>query len=101
MPSMASWREQLDDDEAPVYAIGVVAELLGVSVQVVRRYDNEELVQPERTDGGQRRYSRRDIDQLAHIVELSGEGIPLNGIRRILDLERQLAEGRGDADGGG
>jgi MerR family transcriptional regulator/heat shock protein HspR len=68
----------------------VVADLLGVSVQVVRRYDDEALVEPERSEGGQRRYSRRDIERLAHVLELADEGISLMGIRRIIELERQL-----------
>lgn len=91
MTSMVrNWEERLDDHDAPVYPIGVVADLLDVSVQVVRRYDDVDVVEPERSDGGQRRYSRRDIARLAHVLELAGEGISVAGIRRILDLERQL-----------
>lgn len=91
MPTMVrNWEERLDDYDEPVYPIGVVADLLGVNVQVVRRYDDVEVVEPERSDGGQRRYSRHDIAQLAHVLELADEGIPVAGIRRILELERQL-----------
>lgn len=86
-----NWEERLDDHDEPVYPIGVVADLLGVSVQVVRRYDDVEVVEPQRSDSGQRRYSRRDIAQLAHVLELADEGIPVAGIRRILALERQLS----------
>jgi MerR family transcriptional regulator/heat shock protein HspR len=93
-----SWEERLDDHDEPVYPIGVVAELLNVSVQVVRRYDDHEVVEPERSHGGQRRYSRRDIARLSHVLELADEGISIAGIRRILDLERQLEDR--DAPGG-
>jgi MerR family transcriptional regulator/heat shock protein HspR len=86
-----SWEERLDDHDEPVYPIGVVAELLNVSVQVVRRYDDQDVVEPERSHGGQRRYSRRDIERLSHVLELADEGISIAGIRRILDLERELA----------
>jgi MerR family transcriptional regulator/heat shock protein HspR len=87
-----NWEERLDDHDEPVYPIGVVADLLNVSVQVVRRYDDEDMVEPERSHAGQRRYSRRDIARLAHVLELADEGISIAGIRRILDLERQLQE---------
>lgn len=87
---MKNWEQRLDDHNEPVYPIGVVADLLDVSVQVVRRYDDEDVVEPERSEGGQRRYTRRDIARLAHVLELADEGIPLAGIRRILDLERRL-----------
>lgn len=90
-----NWEERLDDHDAPVYPIGVVADLLNVSVQVVRRYDDEAVVEPERSGGGQRRYSRSDIALLSHVLELADEGIPLAGIRRILALERQLRGRRG------
>lgn len=91
MPFMVrNWEERLDDHDAPVYPIGVVADLLDVSVQVVRRYDDVAIVEPERSDSGQRRYSRRDIARLAHVLELADEGISVAGIRRIIELERQL-----------
>lgn len=90
-----NWEARLDDLDAPVYPIGVVADLLDVSVQVVRRYDDEAVVEPERSGSGQRRYSRSDIALLAHVLELADEGIPLAGIRRILALERQLHGRRG------
>ena len=85
-----NWQERLDDHDEPVYPIGVVADLLDVSVQVVRRYDDVEVVEPQRSDGGQRRYSRRDIARLAHVLELADEGISVAGIRRIIALEQQL-----------
>ncbi|HVL97736.1 MAG TPA: MerR family transcriptional regulator [Egibacteraceae bacterium] len=94
MPEVADWQQRLEDEEEPVYPIGVVADLLNVSVQVVRRYDEEDMVAPDRSQGGQRRYSRRDIARLAHILQLSEEGISTAGIRRILALESELASAR-------
>lgn len=80
----------LDDQDAPLYTIGVVAELLGVDVQTLRRHDQAGLLKPGRSAAGQRRYSRRDIAQLARTLELASEGIPTAGIERILDLEERL-----------
>lgn len=95
-----SWDERLDDEEEPLYPIGVVAELLDVTVQVVRRYDDSGVVSPARSDGGQRRYSRNDIARLARVVEMSDEGISSAGIRRILELEAELEDLKGDQDDG-
>lgn len=75
-------------DAAPVFAISVVAQLTGMHPQTLRQYDRVGLVTPQRTAGGGRRYSARDIERLREIQQLSGEGIGLTGVKRILDLER-------------
>ncbi|MCZ3387329.1 MAG: helix-turn-helix transcriptional regulator [Actinomycetia bacterium] len=78
----------LDDfDTAPVFAISVVAQLTGMHPQTLRQYDRVGLVTPQRTSGGGRRYSARDIERLREIQHLSGEGIGRIGVKRILDLE--------------
>lgn len=76
-----------DFDTAPVYAISVVAQLTGMHPQTLRQYDRVGLVNPQRTSGGGRRYSARDVERLREIQHLSGEGIGLIGVKRILDLE--------------
>lgn len=87
-----SWEQQLADEHSSVYPIGVVSDLLDVDVQAIRRYDDAGIVQPGRSESGQRRYSRSDIARLAHALELAGDGVTLPGIRRILDLEREVAD---------
>ena len=52
----------IDDEHAPIYSVGQVAGMLGVQPAFVRRLDTEAVVQPARSDGGQRRYSRAEID---------------------------------------
>lgn len=84
------WEDRLDDPEAPLYTVGVVAELVGVDAQVVRGYDQRGLVQPDRSEGGHRRYSRRDIRRLTRALDLADEGISTTGIERILELEDRL-----------
>lgn len=76
-----------DFDTAPVYAISVVAQLTGMHPQTLRQYDRVGLVNPQRTSGGGRRYSARDVERLREIQHLSGGGIGLIGVKRILDLE--------------
>ena len=75
----------------PVYVISVAAELTGLHPQTLRQYDRVGLVSPGRTGGGGRRYSLRDIELLREIAELTASGIGLEGVRRILQLEQQVA----------
>ena len=70
-----------------VYVISVAAELAGMHPQTLRIYERRGLVQPARTQGGNRRYSDIDIERLRRIQELAGEGMNLEGIRRVMALE--------------
>ena len=82
-------------DDMPVYVISVAASLSGMHPQTLRGYERVGLVAPSRSAGGGRRYSMRDILMLREIQRLSQEeGINLNGIKRILDLERELQQTR-------
>ncbi len=79
-------------DESPVYVISVAAQLSGLHPQTLRQYDRLGLVSPDRTAGRGRRYSARDIDLLRQVQTLSqDEGINLAGIKRIIELENQVA----------
>jgi MerR family transcriptional regulator/heat shock protein HspR len=75
---------------SPVFPIAVAAELSGLHPQTLRQYDRLGLVSPGRTAGQSRRYSMRDVVQLREIARLSAEGLNLEGIRRILELENQV-----------
>jgi MerR family transcriptional regulator/heat shock protein HspR len=81
-----------DDDDAPLFGVGQVAGLLGVQPAFLRRLDAERVVRPARTDGGQRRYSRAEVDCVQRVTEMAGEGMTLAGIRRILELEQEVAD---------
>src|SRR4029077_8903030 len=70
-----------------VYVISVAAELAGMHPQTLRIYERRGLVQPARTQGGNRRYSDVDIECLRRISELASEGMNLEGIRRVMQLE--------------
>ena len=58
-------------EERAVYVISVAAELAGVHPQTLRIYERKGLVSPERTSGNTRRYSKRDIDLLRQIQEMT------------------------------
>ncbi|MFB8146346.1 heat shock protein transcriptional repressor HspR [Microbacterium sp. NPDC056003] len=85
--------EQHDiDDEAPIFAIAVAAELSGMHPQTLRQYDRLGLVVPARTSGGSRRYSLRHVAQLREVARMSADGIGLPAIARILELEDRVRE---------
>lgn len=79
------------DRDHGVYGISVAAELVGTGVQNLRLYEARGLLEPERTDGGTRRYSANDLDRLRRIADLLGAGLNLAGIAMVLDLEGENA----------
>jgi MerR family transcriptional regulator/heat shock protein HspR len=83
-----------------VYVISVAAELAGVHPQTLRVYERKGLVDPTRTGGGSRRYSERDIERLRHIQDLTNTGLNLEGVRRVLALEAEVARLRGELEEG-
>jgi MerR family transcriptional regulator/heat shock protein HspR len=74
-----------------VYVISVAAELTGVHPQTLRIYERKGLLDPARTVGGSRRYSERDIERLRRIQDLTNAGLNLEGVRRVMELEAQIA----------
>lgn len=74
-----------------VYVISVAAELSGMHPQTLRIYERRGLVDPARTTGGNRRYSDADIALLQRIADLTSEGMNLAGVKRVLELEAEVA----------
>jgi len=74
-----------------VYVISVAAELAGMHPQTLRIYERRGLVNPARTRGGNRRYSDADIETLLRIAQLAEQGMNLEGIRRVMELEFENA----------
>jgi MerR family transcriptional regulator/heat shock protein HspR len=79
-----------------VYVISVAAELAGMHPQTLRIYERRGLVNPARTRGGNRRYSDADIEVLQRIAELADQGMNLEGIRRVMELEHENARLRAE-----
>ena len=79
-----------------VYVISVAAELAGMHPQTLRIYERRGLVQPARTEGGNRRYSDADIEVLQRIAALTAEGMNVEGIRRVMQLEAENARLRSE-----
>ena len=72
--------------------ISVAAELTGMHPQTLRVYESKGLVNPQRSGGNTRLYSRADIERLELINQLTDEGINLAGVVRILDMKERAEE---------
>ncbi|MEN3344116.1 MAG: MerR family transcriptional regulator, heat shock protein HspR [Arthrobacter sp.] len=70
-----------------LYAISVVAQLVGTGQQNIRLYERRGLLTPVRTAGGTRQYSEADLAVLRRISELLDEGLNLAGVAKVLELE--------------
>jgi MerR family transcriptional regulator/heat shock protein HspR len=81
-----------------VYVISVAAELAGVHPQTLRIYERKGLLEPARTGGGSRRYSDTDIAQLRRIQELTREGLNLAGVKKVMELEAEVARLNAELD---
>jgi DNA-binding transcriptional MerR regulator len=83
--------EPFDDENQPLYTVGQVAEMLAVKQAFLRRVDQLRIVTPSRSAGGQRRYTRVEIRVIQQVASMAGEGMTMPAIRKIIELERQLA----------
>ena len=81
-----------DNRNKPLYMISVAAELTGMHPQTLRVYESKGLVNPQRSGGNTRLYSRADIERLELINQLTDEGINLAGVVRILDMKERAEE---------
>lgn len=91
-PSPMSGADKLDDDYYPAYTMGRAAEMLGTTPSFLRSLDEAELIEPQRSPGGHRRYSRAQLRLAARVRELVDEGTGLDAACRIVTLEDQLHE---------
>jgi MerR family transcriptional regulator/heat shock protein HspR len=81
-----------ENEDLPLFTVGQVSGMLEVQQAFLRRLDEFGVVRPSRSGGGQRRYSRREIVTVQYVARLTGEGMTLAAIRRILDLEDQVRD---------
>ena len=77
----------------PVFMIGVASELIGVHPQTLRIYEQKGLLRPRKSIKNTRLYSQEDVELGRYIQKLTQEmGMNLAGVKKILDLERQIVE---------
>jgi len=84
--------EAFDDENVPLFTVGQVAEMLSLKQAFLRRCDQLRVVSPQRSTGGQRRYTRVEIRIIQQVATMADEGMTMPAIRRIIELEQQLAE---------
>jgi MerR family transcriptional regulator, heat shock protein HspR len=84
--------ENFEDENIPLYTVGQVAEILAVKQAFLRRVDELRVVSPQRSPGGQRRYTRVEIRIIQQVASMADEGMTIPAIRRIIELEQQLAQ---------
>jgi DNA-binding transcriptional MerR regulator len=83
-------------EDLGLYAISVVAQLVGTGQQNIRLYERKGLLTPDRTAGGTRQYSEADLVVLRRISELLEEGLNLAGVAKVLELEAANARLRAE-----
>lgn len=86
--------DKFDDEHYPAYTMGRAAEMLGTTPGFLRSLDEAKLLNPQRSSGGHRRYSRYQLRLAARARELLDQGIALDAACRIIVLEDQLDEAR-------
>ena len=95
---MATYRRQVTnvratfDDEQGVFMISVAAELAEMHPQTLRMYETRGLIAPKRSPKNTRLYSRRDVERLRRIQEMTHQGLNLVGVETVLALEEQVAQ---------
>jgi DNA-binding transcriptional MerR regulator len=84
--------EPFDDENIPLFTVGQVADMLSLKQAFLRRIDDLQVVSPQRSAGRQRRYTRVEIRIIQQVASMADEGMTMSAIRRIIELEQQLAE---------
>jgi DNA-binding transcriptional MerR regulator len=91
---VATGVSQLDDENYPAVTMGQAAELLQVPAAFLRSLDAAGVLDPQRSGGGHRRYSRVELEIAARIRQLSDQGINLDAAARIVTLQDELSTAR-------
>jgi DNA-binding transcriptional MerR regulator len=84
--------DMLDDEDYPAYTMGRAAEIVGCSPDFLRRLGDAKLIDPYRSGGGHRRYSRYQLRLAARAREMCDQGTDMTSACRIIILEDQLEE---------
>jgi MerR family transcriptional regulator/heat shock protein HspR len=88
---------KLDDPRFPALTMSQAAELLGVQPAFLRSLDTSGVLEPYRSAGGHRRYSREQLALAGRMRELLDDGHSLASAETIVGLQNQLADARADA----
>lgn len=93
---------EIDHDEdldQPVYVISIAARMVGMHAQTLRQYERIGLVEPKRTGGNIRLYSRADVQRLRQVQRLISDlGVNLAGVEVILRMNEKMREMEGEIE---
>lgn len=92
---MLSHLGKLDDEDYPAYSTGQAARILEVQEAFLRSLDNADIVSPQRSEGGHRRYSRRQLNMISRLREQLDEGHTVAAAARIVGLQDDLTAAEG------
>ena len=95
---MSDPTSRLDDPDYPSLTMSQAAELLGVQAAFLRSLDSSGFLEPSRSPGGHRRYSRAQLALAARMRAILDDGHSLASAETILGLQDELATARADAD---
>ena len=87
---------RLDDPDYPALTMSQAAELLGVQAAFLRSLDSSGILEPHRSPGGHRRYSRAQLAVAARVRTLLDDGHSVASAETIINLQNELAEARAD-----
>jgi len=82
-----------DEDamDEPVFVISIAARMVGMHAQTLRQYERIGLVEPKRTRGNIRMYSRADVARLRTVQRLIADlGVNLAGVEVILQMREKM-----------
>ena len=86
-------RDDTFDDEEPCYVISIAARMVGMHAQTLRQYERVGLVEPKRTRGNIRMYSRSDVARLRQVQRLINDlGVNLAGVEVILRMNERMQQ---------
>jgi MerR family transcriptional regulator/heat shock protein HspR len=68
------------------YPISVASNFTGVPEHKLRAFESAELIGPDRTEGGTRLFSDKELEKIRRIAELADKGVNYAGIREILEM---------------
>jgi len=86
-------RDDIFDDDDPCYVISIAARMVGMHAQTLRQYERVGLVEPRRTRGNVRMYSRADVARLRQVQRLINDlGVNLAGVEVILRMNERMQQ---------
>ncbi|ASJ54242.1 MerR family transcriptional regulator [Brevibacillus formosus] len=75
-----------------LFPIGIVMKLTDLTARQIRYYEQNDLIQPARTEGKQRLFSFNDVDRLLEIKALIEKGLNIAGIKQVLQMQEPALE---------